>query len=438
VSVVIPHYNGAPRLDLTLASLAAQDYPIDLLEVVVVDDGSDIPYELPEIKPANCRVITPSTGWGRANACAHGARQTSGDVIVWLDADMIIPSDHIRSHLTWYDRLADVVTKGDILFVPTWDVTPRSVYEQVLTGEIGATLTAGGSTRQWVERIYEETDDLNTSRTDVFTTWTGATASTSREMYDRVGGMDSNLRLGEDTELAFRLWNSGAVFVPARNAIGWHLGSTNTQRRRDQVIAHDAPYFAQRIPALSSKRAVRGRTWAVPLVHAVVHADRDALVHARKCVDRILSSTETDIVVDFVGPWADMHDLRRSVLDDDDADLYTTYEWFRGDPRVRLVTQAPRSVFPATYRLDVPNRAGLRPATIAAMLRKIRESRVGALRIAFDPNGDSIDLWRVAAVERAARHLAEGESIPEAVTRLWGVRWAVSPDEFPFDDLIED
>ena len=47
VSVVIPAYNAEKTLDLTLASLAAQDYPDELLEVIVVDDGSAVPYELP-------------------------------------------------------------------------------------------------------------------------------------------------------------------------------------------------------------------------------------------------------------------------------------------------------------------------------------------------------------------------------------------------------
>ncbi|MEU8267719.1 glycosyltransferase, partial [Sphaerisporangium sp. NPDC049002] len=51
VSVVIPAHGGQRRLDLTLAALAAQTYPSGLMEVVVVDDGSEPPLRLPEIRP---------------------------------------------------------------------------------------------------------------------------------------------------------------------------------------------------------------------------------------------------------------------------------------------------------------------------------------------------------------------------------------------------
>jgi cellulose synthase/poly-beta-1,6-N-acetylglucosamine synthase-like glycosyltransferase len=43
VSVVIPAYRCQSTMDLTLAALIWQTYPADLLEVVVVDHGSDPP-----------------------------------------------------------------------------------------------------------------------------------------------------------------------------------------------------------------------------------------------------------------------------------------------------------------------------------------------------------------------------------------------------------
>ena len=40
VSVVIPTYNSASTLSKTIEALCTQDYPQELLEIVVVDDGS--------------------------------------------------------------------------------------------------------------------------------------------------------------------------------------------------------------------------------------------------------------------------------------------------------------------------------------------------------------------------------------------------------------
>src|SRR5262245_18516167 len=56
VSVLVPAHGDQERLDLTLASLAAQSYPGHLTEVVVVDDGSDPPLRLPPIRPERTRL----------------------------------------------------------------------------------------------------------------------------------------------------------------------------------------------------------------------------------------------------------------------------------------------------------------------------------------------------------------------------------------------
>src|SRR5688572_15321078 len=72
LTVVIPAFECQPQLDLTLAALAGQRYPDGLLEVVVADDGSAEPLRVPEIAPANTRMLRldRTTEWGRARACA--------------------------------------------------------------------------------------------------------------------------------------------------------------------------------------------------------------------------------------------------------------------------------------------------------------------------------------------------------------------------------
>lgn len=434
VSVVIPAYNDEGSLALTLASLAAQDYPEHLVDVVVVDDGSSPPYVLPTLRPANTRVAVPESGWGRANACDVGVLATEGEIILFLDSDMVVAADHVRQQAAWYDRLADVVTKGEILFVEPQDISPDDVHAAVRDGSIGQVLTRDGFTKQWVESKYAATDELNTKKHGVFDVWTGASASVSREMYLRVGGMDVGLKLGEDSELAYRLWNSGGVFVPARDAMSWHLGATNTQVRNDVVQHHDRPYFAQRAPMLHGKRETAGRIWSVPLVTAVVDATGADLTMARAAVDAILASSERDVSVVLVGPWSSMHDGRRRVLDDADSDVYVTHEWFRGDPRVHLTDEAPDSVFPSSYKLDVPVQAAVHPQTLGLMLREMTSRHLGALRVPVGDEGLSVNLWRVAALERAARHRGPDETLQSAVDRVWGVWWAPAA-EYPLDDL---
>jgi glycosyltransferase involved in cell wall biosynthesis len=103
VSVVIPAYGNQEKLDLTLASLAGQTYPSHLLQVVVVDDGSRPPLRLPEIVPENVSLIQSLPGkWGRAHACHSGAACAEGEVIHWLDADMVVFREHIEANMRWH------------------------------------------------------------------------------------------------------------------------------------------------------------------------------------------------------------------------------------------------------------------------------------------------------------------------------------------------
>ena len=58
VAVVIACRDGQEKLDLVLASLAAQSYPAALTAVYVIDDGSANPLVLPAIKPAKTKLIS--------------------------------------------------------------------------------------------------------------------------------------------------------------------------------------------------------------------------------------------------------------------------------------------------------------------------------------------------------------------------------------------
>ena len=48
VSVVVAHFDQQAQLERTLAALARQTHPTDLLEVVVADDGSPEPPRVPD------------------------------------------------------------------------------------------------------------------------------------------------------------------------------------------------------------------------------------------------------------------------------------------------------------------------------------------------------------------------------------------------------
>ncbi|MBY8872257.1 glycosyltransferase [Micromonospora sp. PLK6-60] len=432
VSVIIPAYNCQQSLDLTLASLSRQTYPEDLLEVVVVDDGSTPPIELPPVRPRHTRLVRAgdhSTGWGRANALHVGATVSTGAVLHWLDADMVAYPEHVEAQLRWHHQVPYAVTLGYKRFVdttpgaPDWP-TPASVLEHWEKGTPQSLFDTAGEPHDYVERYIDRTDKLRAADHLAFAIHVGATAALRRELYEACGGLDTELRLGEDTELGYRLAQAGALFVPEPLAGSWHLGPTHVMRAREQVQRYNKPYLADRMPYPRWLRKVGATAWSVPLVDVVLEVGDEPLERVRTAVDAILGGDEPDLVVNLVGPWDQLPDGRRRVLADPRLDLRLIAETYRGDPRVRLVTAAPASPFPAAYRLEVPPTHGLGPHAVGRLVELADRDQLGLveLRPPGADDGPVTRLWRTAALGRVDRIGATGEPLAEVVAEVHGAR----------------
>lgn len=427
VSVIIAAFNSK-TLPLTLASLAAQDYPEELLEVIVVDDGTEPPVELGEYCHPNTTLVRvdPATGWGRSNATAIGIEASKGDIIYWVDSDMVLFRDNVREHAKWAHFIPEAATIGQKGFVESWDFTPQSVFEQVTDGSVADLWDPSTLHEHWSEAIFRQTDDLNDSDGRNYSTHMGACASVTRSVYEQTHGQDRRLRLGEDTEIAYQIWQAGAVFVPARSARSWHLGRGTVQDHADKVAWHNNVHFAQRMPIPRYRRTSANRTWEVPLVRAVVEFDMDTVSFVRPCVDRILNSTETDVQVDLVGPWELMTEERRRVLADPLNELYLVREWFRSDCRVRFCDNKPETVFPSPYRLDVPVTVGMTSDSVRDMYRYADQRRLGLVHFMAPGHTpeESVTIWDNAAVHRARRYVTADVDLVDVIDRVWGVEWA--------------
>ena len=115
VSVVIPARNEARNIERCLCSVLSNDYP--RFEVVVVNDGStDATGDIAQSIAATdnrARVIETQglpEGWfGKQWACETGAHATSGEIILFADADTTQSSDLItRSVNAMLRRNADL------------------------------------------------------------------------------------------------------------------------------------------------------------------------------------------------------------------------------------------------------------------------------------------------------------------------------------------
>lgn len=423
VTVVIPSFRAEATLPYTLAALQAQSYPEHLLEVVVVDDGNEPPVSLPEIRPARTRLVRAASSWGRANACREGAEAAEGEVIHWLDADMVPYRDQVERQMRWHHVIDDAVVLGHKMFVDPEGLPPvPELQEAVADDKLDVQLSDRWAEEHgWVEEIWRRTADLTTVGFRGFHVHVGATASVSRDFYLASGGMDPALKLGEDIELGYRLAMKGAVFVADREAKSWHLGRSTLMRHEQLVQRYNTPFIAERIPDFRKFRQDRGRSYRVPLLEVVVEATGHSYEDVLYTVNGVLRAVPGDLRCVLLGPWSTLHTDRRRPLEDPHLDLRLVQEEYSSDGRVDLAEEVPPTAFPATFRLRLP--VGWRPGerTLEVLTRDMQKRCLG-LRSILLPDGQVARLERTAAFERARRLVEDGEEyddVIDEVSRTW-------------------
>lgn len=93
ISVIVPVYNGSKFLPFCLEGLFASDYP--KFEVIVVDDGSTD--DSAEISRKKGVTVIPSERRQSGPAAARNlaAKIANGDILLFVDADVVVKTDTI-------------------------------------------------------------------------------------------------------------------------------------------------------------------------------------------------------------------------------------------------------------------------------------------------------------------------------------------------------
>ena len=432
VSVVVPAHGGSDKLALVLASLAAQSYPAHLMEVVVVDDGSPEPLVPPRIRPENTRFLPSAEGgWGSAHAVNTGVAASSGQVILRLDADMLVYREHVESQMRWHHQADYTVVMGHKLFVD-FDpaaMVPEYVYEEVAAGRADTLFDRDDADPHWVERFIDRTDRLRSAGHEGFKVYVGATGSLHRSLYEESGGMDPELVLGGDSEFGYRLAQRGAVFVPDLETGSWHLGRSQMQEQRDAGTRYRMPYVSNRVPDFHLRRKRPDRQWEVPLVDVVLDVAERTLEEVDATAAALLGGSTPDLRLWMVGPWSRLHNERRRLLDEEYLDLRLAHETFRGDPRVRFVESTPETDPRVPFRLYMEAGPPPTPDCLAELVRSCDGAGAGLLCAplpgALRAGEGVLRLERAAAFARA-RHLdpqARGKDLDRVVEEVFGIHW---------------
>lgn len=428
VTVVLPAKDCQSELDLTLAALAAQTYPTELLRVIVVDDASETPLSLGRLRPADTRLfrLPPAEGHGSGRARHAGALAAADragsdtapddDIILFLDADMVATRTHVEAHARWHHVTADAVVLGRKEFVEFDALTARDVHHATRNDTFDALLS--GRPRQkhvWQEQFIAGSERLTTPSEDTFIAVVGASVSTTRRLYAESGGFSSmGLRGIVDTEFGYRIFTAGGVIIPDLESQSFHQGARNFSTRGDEIKRERIGLAANHLPIPLFRRAERGRTWVVPTVHVLlaVHPETDpALVLLT--ADNILASSFSDLTVTVTSPGCGP--LPRWIRD-----------YFQSDQRVRFTTEAVASGFPSPCTLVVPVGTSLPTDAVQRLREALAEHQVGVVRATVPgldgPSEPSVELWATRALHRSRRH-QEIDGLESTVRELFGEHW---------------
>jgi GT2 family glycosyltransferase len=208
VTFIMPSHNRKNQLERALKALAIQNYPSELLDMVLVLDGcSDGSAQMVEaLKPAlpyRITLIERAQG-GPAAARNTAVRAATGEIILFIDDDIVatpqLVTEHIRLHL-----------EDDQAVVLAPMATPHDHVRPIWV--------------QWEEYALElKYRDMENGRYEPTARqfFTG-NCSLKRRWFLATGEFDEELKRAEDIEFAFRLEQKCKVhFYFNPSAIGYH------------------------------------------------------------------------------------------------------------------------------------------------------------------------------------------------------------------------
>jgi len=433
LSVVIPHYEAPAALRLTLEALAGQTYPAHLVQVLVIDDGSDRAPCLPASLGLNATVIVQERrGFGLARARNLGAAHADGTIVVFLDCDMVPEPCHLEAHARWHHVASDAVTIGFRIHVMVDHIEPEQVRRAAARGGLEPLFAhAAQYTPEYVEFHMERTADLSSDADDLFRLVTGGNLGIRKETFAAVGGYDGTFDQwgGEDTEFGYRLFTYGCPFVPERLALCWHQGMPGYLDEVKQRSLHEQrARLAHLIPHPGFRRSLPGRSFARPRLVVTVKVESHAAVNVAATVESVLANTFHDLAVclDIPGDHPDRRWLARQ---------------FGEDPRVHVGegVDALQRFAASPLHLRLPPVVTVAPDGLENIVKRLENPAqpIGLLHLTLPGTSPEHALgkaFRTRAWLRALR-LADGDVEP-VIGELFGEQWVPGP-QYGFQALAQ-
>ncbi len=214
-SIIIPVYNRPDEVGELLESIAVQPRPD--VEVVIVEDGSQTTCEEVVARYQN-RLHTTylyKENGGPAVARNYGARQASGEWLIILDSDVVLPPGYFEAVDCGLEKLGCDAFGG-----PDRAADSFTPVQKAISYAMTSFFTTGGirGGKKKMDKFYPRSYNMGIRS----------------EVYQKLGGF-SPMRFGEDIDFSYRIVENGykACLIP--QAWVWHKRRTDFRKFFRQV-----------------------------------------------------------------------------------------------------------------------------------------------------------------------------------------------------------
>jgi cellulose synthase/poly-beta-1,6-N-acetylglucosamine synthase-like glycosyltransferase len=219
VSIIVPFYNHPHDLEQCLSALLASEYTNS--EILVIDDASTTNEGRQIAAGLGARVLAFETNLGPSSARNYGARHAVGDILFFVDADVVVGPDAVGRVVEVFERNPDVAA-----VFGSYDDRPR----------------AAGLVSQYRNLLHHYVHQHGSTTASTF--W-AACGAIRRSVFVDIGGFDDEHypRCIEDIELGYRLRGAGYRILLDKGLQGTHLKKwTLSSMVRTDVLCRAVPW----------------------------------------------------------------------------------------------------------------------------------------------------------------------------------------------------
>ncbi len=214
-SVIVPVYNRPDEVDELLSSLCRQT--VTDFEVVVVEDGSDVPCRQVCERYADrldLHYYVKENG-GPGAARNYGAERAAGDYFIVLDSDVVLPEGYLAAIGRELEAAPCDAFGGPDRSHP--DFTP---VQKAISYSMTSFFTTGGirGGKKKLDKFYPRSFNMGVSRA----------------LWQQLGGFRA-MRFGEDIDFSIRIFKAGARCRLFPEAWVWHKRRTDFRKFYRQV-----------------------------------------------------------------------------------------------------------------------------------------------------------------------------------------------------------